>query len=81
MALNKQALKSGILQLMNEMRTKTENADNEFAERLANLIDAFVKSGTVTVTVATGIPVSTAGTAAAQTGATTSTGTGTGSMS
>lgn len=47
----------------------------EYAERLASLIDAFVRSGEVTV--AAGISVSTAGTATAQTGATNSTGTGT----
>lgn len=47
----------------------------EYAERLASLIEAFVKSGEVTVQ--PGISVSTAGTATAQTGATTSTGMGT----
>lgn len=46
----------------------------EYADRLASLIDAFVKSGEVTV--AAGISVSTAGTATAQTGATTSEGKG-----
>ena len=47
----------------------------EYAERLASLIDTFVRSGEVTV--AAGITVSTAGTAAAQSGATTSVGKGT----
>ena len=47
----------------------------EYAERLASLIDTFVKSGEVTV--APGISVTTAGTATAQTGATTSIGKGT----
>lgn len=75
MALQKQALKSGILQLMKDMREKDENSDEEFSERLATLIDTYVKTGTVTV--AQGITVATAGSATAQTGATTSTGTGT----
>lgn len=75
MALNKQALKEGIITLQRDMLTKTDASMEEYAERLASLIDAFVKSGEVTVGV--GIPVSTAGTATAQTGATTSVGTGT----
>lgn len=70
MALNKAALKSGIQSLCGKANTA-----EEFATGLSNLIDAYVKTGTVTV--ATGILVSTAGTAAAQTGATTSIGTGT----
>ena len=75
MALNKQALQEGIITLQQDMLTKTENSTEEYAERLASLIDAFVRSGEVTV--GAGIPVSTAGTATAQTGATTSTGMGT----
>lgn len=75
MALNKQALKEGIITLQRDMLTKTDASMEEYAERLASLIDAFVKSGEVTV--GAGIPVSTAGTATAQTGATTSVGTGT----
>lgn len=75
MALNKTALKTGIKQLMDDMLTREQNANDEFATRLSNLIDTYVKSGTVTVQ--PGITVSTTGTAAAQTGATTSTGTGT----
>lgn len=55
--------------------TKTDSSIEEYAERLASLIEAFVKSGEVTVKA--GISVSTAGTAAAQTGSTTSVGTGT----
>ena len=47
----------------------------EYAERLASLIEDFVKSGEVTVQ--PGISVSTAGTASAQTGKTTSEGKGT----
>jgi hypothetical protein len=75
MALNKQALKQGIIDLHQDMLTKTNDSIEEYAERLASLIDAFVRSGEVTV--AAGISVSTAGTATAQTGATNSTGTGT----
>ena len=75
MALNKQALKQGIIALQQDMLTKTEANPEEYAERLASLIDAFVRSGEVTV--APGIQVGTAGTATAQTGATTSAGKGT----
>lgn len=74
MALNKQALQQGIIALLQDMQRKTEPSMEEYAERLASLIDAFVKSGEVTV--AAGISVSTAGTATAQTGATTSVGKG-----
>ena len=75
MALNKPALKNGIKQLLTDMETKNEDAKDDFATELSNLIDTFVKGATVTV--AAGIPVATAGTAASQTGATTATGTGT----
>ena len=75
MALNKEQLKQGIIRLQQDMLTKTEPSMEEYAERLASLINDFVKSGEVTVKA--GISVSTAGTAAAQTGSTTSVGTGT----
>ena len=75
MALNKQALQQGIITLQQDMLTKTDSSTEEYAERLASLIDAFVRSGEVTV--AAGITVSTAGTAAAQSGATTNVGKGT----
>lgn len=75
MALNKAALETGILQLLTDMESRTENAKPEFASRLATLFDTFVKSGTVTVQ--PGITVATTGSATAQSGATTSTGTGT----
>ena len=75
MGLNKQALKQGIITLQQDMLTKTDSSTEEYAERLASLIDAFVRSGEVTV--AAGITVSTAGTAAAQSGTTTSVGKGT----
>ena len=74
MALNKQALKQGIITLQQDMLTKTEANPEEYAERLASLIDAFVRSGEVTV--APGIQVGTAGTATAKTGATTGEGKG-----
>ena len=74
MALNKQALKAGIIALQQDMLTKTDAGMEEYAERLASLIDAFVKSGEVTV--APGISVTTAGTATSQTGKTTSEGKG-----
>ena len=73
--LNKQALTQGIIDLQQDMLTKTEASPREYAERLASLIDDFVRSGEVTVD--PGISVSTTGTAAAQTGATTSVGKGT----
>ena len=71
MALNKEALKQGIIALLRDMLTKTDNSIEEYAERLASLIDDFVKGGEVTVK--SGIPLQ----AGAYTGATTSTGTGT----
>lgn len=74
MALNKQALRQGIIDLQQDMLTKTEASPEEYAERLASLIYDFVKSGEVTVQ--PGISVSTAGTATAQTGKTTSEGQG-----
>ena len=75
MALNKEQLKQGIIRLQQDMLTKTDASIDEYAERLASLINDFVKSGEVTVKA--GISVSTAGTAAAQTGSTTSVGMGT----
>ncbi len=74
MALNKQALKQGIIALQQDMQHKTDASMEEYAERLASLIDTFVRSGEVTVQA--GIAVTTAGTAASQTGATTSEGKG-----
>ena len=49
MALNKEKLKQGIIQLQQDMLTKTEPSIEEYAECLASLIDTFVKSGEVTV--------------------------------
>ena len=75
MALNKQALKQGIIALQQDMLTKTEANPEEYAERFTSLIYDFVRSGEVTV--AAGISVSTVGTATSQMGATTSEGKGT----
>ncbi len=86
MALDKVTLKNSIKQaFLDELgggsTTAQQTAVDNIATKLSNAIDVFVKSGTVSVTVATGIPVATAGTAAAQTGATTAPGTGTGTVS
>ena len=75
MALNKPQLKNGIKALLADMETRNEDSKEVFATQLSNLIDAFVKSGTVTVSA--GITVATTGSPTAQSGATTSTGTGT----
>ena len=48
MALNKQALTQGIIDLQQDMLTKTEASPREYAERLASLIHDFVCSGEVT---------------------------------
>ena len=71
MGLNKEQLKQGIISLQRDMLTKTESSMEEYAERLASLIDTFVRSGEVTVQA--GITLQ----AGAYTGATTSAGTGT----
>lgn len=62
MALNKTELKTTIKILLTQMLEKEENSIDEFATRLSDAIDVFVKSGSVTVS------VSTTGTATAQTG-------------
>lgn len=69
--LNKVVLKQEIKTLMMDMRTREENADEEYADRLATAIDNFVKGAQVN----TGIPVATTGSATAQTGFTTGPGT------
>lgn len=71
MALNKEELKQGIIRLQQDMQRKTDASMEEYAERLASLIEDFVKGGEVTVK--SGIPLQ----AGTYTGATTSTGTGT----
>ena len=47
MALDKAALKAGIVQLHTEMRTRENDAIDEYAERLSDLIETFVKSATI----------------------------------
>lgn len=77
MALNKTQLDVGIKTLVDGLYANTSNmnpqqARDAFSSQLANLIDQFVKSGTVNVTVS----VTTTGTATAHTGG----GTGTGNI-
>ncbi len=69
MALDKATLKSTIEAILSDMEDRNTDAKSEFAERLSDAIDIFVKSGEVNVI------VSTTGTASAQTG------TGTGNVS
>jgi hypothetical protein len=48
MGLNKNALKADIKNIITEMRSRTENSDDEFADRLASAVDTFVKTATIT---------------------------------
>lgn len=76
--LDKATLRSEIKQVFKDEQAEEQDANaslDRIAAKLANAIEKFVKSGTVTVQA--GINVSTTGTAAAQTGSTTGTGTGT----
>ncbi|MDR0509710.1 MAG: hypothetical protein LBH06_01285 [Rikenellaceae bacterium] len=75
MTLVKNNLKTSILTLLQDMRTRQDGSDEEFADRLATLIDNHIKMAAIVVPA--GIPVSTAGTPTAQTGATTATATAT----
>lgn len=70
----KPILEIGILELQQEMMTKDVDAMPYFAEKLAQLIYNFVKSGEVEIN--TGIQVATTGTATAQQGQTTTKGKG-----
>lgn len=45
MPLNKTAFKNGFVSLMSDMRVREEISDSEYAERFANLLEAFVNSG------------------------------------
>jgi len=47
MALNKAKFKQDFKTLMVEMRTREDNSDEEFAERFANMLDAYVKTATI----------------------------------
>ncbi len=49
MPLNKEALKKGIVKLQQDMKAKTEPDEDYYAERLATLIESYVKSGDVIV--------------------------------
>ncbi len=81
MALNKTALAASLKAIFDgvspEVSGITDPAQlrQKVANELADVIDTYIKSATVTV--ASGIHVSTTGTAAAQTGSTTTTGNGT----
>lgn len=50
MALNKNDLKEDIIEIMTDMRTREVNSDEEYAERLANAIDSYVKNATIVYT-------------------------------
>lgn len=78
MALNKTSLEQELqaaFDVESDVEVDPAQARARMAKAIADAVDRFVKSGTVTVS--PGIPVSTAGSATAQTGATTGTGTGT----
>jgi hypothetical protein len=70
MALNKTALKEGIVFLHTDMSEREENSIEEYATRLSDLIDAFVKSGSVK----SGISVTGTVAGSSVTGTTTATG-------
>lgn len=76
MPLDKESLKTAIKNAFDAEKESTDDpidSIDRIAAAIADGVDIFVKSATVTV--ALGIPVATAGSAAAQTGATTATGT------
>lgn len=86
MALDKATLKSDIETIMNSLKDfdgsegKTQtDAITKFAEDLSNAIDTYVKTASVSTTVASGIAVQV--TPSTGTGATTATGNGSGSLS
>ncbi|MGV4332519.1 hypothetical protein [Ornithobacterium rhinotracheale] len=74
MALDKESLKQGLISLQKEMINEEEPSYEKYAERLATLIESFVKSGEVIVN--KGIEVTTTGSSTTQKGATTKDGTG-----
>jgi hypothetical protein len=72
MALTKATLKQQIAAAFENEKNSTDDPSvsiDRVSGAIADAVDAFVKSATITV--AAGIPVTTAGTAVAQTGATT----------
>jgi hypothetical protein len=80
MALDKNGLITALIQVFTnqyegDLSTEQQQGVQDLSNEIADAVDIYVKTGTVTV--AAGIPVATTGTAAAQTGTTTATGTGT----
>lgn len=78
MPLNKAQLKTDLLAAFTDAKAKKENPDaalDAIATAISDAVDAYVKTGTVTV--ASGIAVATTTPAGAGAGATTATGTGT----
>ena len=47
MALNKADLKNNIIAIMQDMMTREETSIEEFAERLANAVDVYVKEAEI----------------------------------
>lgn len=47
MALNKDDLKQDIIEIITDMRSRDENSDEEFANRLATAIDTYVKAAKI----------------------------------
>lgn len=50
MALNKSKLKNDILSLLQDMMTREENSMEEFAQRLSDVVDDYVKGAKITYT-------------------------------
>lgn len=50
MALDKSSLKTSIEAILTDMETRNEDAKAEFATRLADAIDTYVKSATIVYT-------------------------------
>jgi hypothetical protein len=69
MALVVSTLETSIKAINAAMSSGNGLTADQYAHQLAQAIDAYIKTATVTIPL--GVPVSTAGTAAAQTGATT----------
>lgn len=47
MSLNKEALKNSIIEILNDMTQKEENSIEEFATRLSDAIDDYVKEADI----------------------------------
>lgn len=50
MALDKPALKQGIVEILNDMMTRDSNSIEEFAERLSDKIDVYVRGAEIVYT-------------------------------